>query len=422
MILVVAAPGLLGISNKASETLFKRDTGPARSPNIKDRLDMPWSGQNGGNGGWKPGGGSGGPWGGSGGPGGGGPNQPDLEEMLKRSQDRLKQAMPGGGSSWPLIGLVAIAGLLAMIWYGFFVRIDPDQLGVVTRFGKYHHQLGPGLQFRWPYPVERVELPNVTAVRTVEVGVRGNQFDRFGRVVRGGGERDVPEESLMLTGDENIVDVDFIVQWQVNPETANQYLFNVFNPLKIVKEVSESAIREVVGRNKLDTVISEHRADIEIEVKKIMQETLTKYKAGVLIVNVKMQSSFVPSPVKPSFRDITAAEQDQERYQRQAEAYRNNLIPRARGDAQQMIESSEAYKARVVKEADGEAQRFDKIYAEYKKAPDVTRKRMFLETMERVMGGMDKIILDNKGKGGGVVPYLPLDGLSKRTPPAGGTR
>ncbi len=382
---------------------------------------MPWSGQNGGNGGWKPGGGGGGPWGGPG--GGGGQNQPDLEEMLKRSQDRLKQAIPGGGGSWPVVALLMIGGLLAIIWYGFFVRIDPDQLGVVTRFGKYHHQLGPGLKFRLPYPIEQVELPNVTRMRTVEVGMRGSQFDRFGRRIRGGSERDVPEESLMLTGDENIVDVDFIVQWQINPKDANKYLFNIFDPVKTVKEVSESAIREVVGRNSLQKTISESRADIEGEVKRIMQATLKKYGAGVLVVNVQMQSAFPPAPVKPAFRDITAAEQDKDRFQRQADAYRNKIIPAARGQAQQMIESAEAYKARVVKEADGEAQRFKKIYAEYKKAPEVTRKRLFLETMERVMGGMDKIIIDNKGKGSGVVPYLPLDGLTnRRTPGAGGTR
>ncbi len=381
---------------------------------------MPWSGQNGGNGGWKPGGsGGGGPWGGG---GSGGPNQPDLEEMLKRSQDRLKQAMPGGGGSWPVVVLLLIGGIMAIVWYGFFVRINPDQLGVVTRFGKYHHQLPPGLQFRLPYPIEQVELPNVTRMRTVEVGMRGSQFDRFGRRIRGGGERDVPEESLMLTGDENIVDVDFIVQWQIDPKKANEFLFNIYDPVKTVKEVTESAIREVVGRNSLQTTISESRADIEGEVKKIMQATLDKYKAGVLVVNVQMQSAFPPAPVKPAFRDITAAEQDKDRFQRQADAYRNKIIPAARGEAQRMIEASEAYKARMVKEAEGEAERFNKIYAEYKKAPEVTRKRLFLETMERVMGGMDKIILDNKGGGSGVVPYLPLNSLSKGDPSRGGTR
>ena len=263
---------------------------------------MPWSGQNGGNGGWKPGGG-GGPWGG--GPGGPG-NQPDLEEMLKRSQDRLKQAMPGsGGGGIPLLALLTIAGLLAIVWYGFFVRIAPDQLGVVTRFGKYHHQLGPGLQFRWPYPIEQVELPNVTRVRTVEIGMRGSRLDRFGRVI--GGERDVPEESLMLMGDENIVDVDFTVQWQIDPKNANKYLFNIYDPVKTVKEVSESAIREVVGRNTLQRVLYRDRAKIQDEVKRIMQATLRKYGAGVLVLNVQMQSAFPPGPVKPAFRDITAS-------------------------------------------------------------------------------------------------------------------
>ncbi len=381
---------------------------------------MPWSGQNGGDGGWKPGGGGGnggGPWGGS-----GGPNQPDLEEMLKRSQDRLKQAIPGGGGSWPMMALLLIGALMVVIWYGFFVRIAQDQLGVVTRFGKYHHQLTPGLKLRLPYPVDDVEAVNVTRLRTVEIGLRGGQFNRFGRQISRGAVRDVPEESLMLTGDENIVDVDFVVQWQVNPAEAYKFLFNIQNPVNTVKEVSESAIREVVGRNTLDTTITEHRADIEEEVKKIMQDTLNAYGAGVSIVNVNMQSAFPPAPVKPAFRDITAAEQDKARFQRQADAYRNKLIPAARGDAQQMIEASQAYKSRVVKEASGQAERFKKIYAEYKKAPEVTRKRMFLETMERVMGRMDKIILDNKGGGSGVVPYLPLTGLNKSGSVQGGAR
>lgn len=379
---------------------------------------MPWSGKNGGNGGWQQGGG---PWG-QGGGHHGGSNQPDLEEMLKRSQDRLRKAMPGDGGGWPIIALLLIGGLGAAIWFGFFVQVQPDQLGVVTRFGKYHHQLPSGLNFRWPYPIEQVDLPNVTNKRTVEVGMRGSQFDRFGRRVRGGAERDVPEESLMLTGDENIVDVDFIVQWQINPNEANKFLFNIFDPVKTVKEVSESAIREVVGRNTLQKTISESRSDIENEVKEIMQGTLDRYGAGVLVVNVQMQSAFPPAPVKPAFRDITAAEQDNERFQRQADAYRNQIIPKAQGEAQRMLEAAEAYKSRVVKEAEGEAERFRKIYIEYKKAPEVTRKRLFLETMERVMGDMDKIILDDQGKGTGVVPYLPLNGLTQKSTGQGGQR
>ncbi len=381
---------------------------------------MPWSGQNGGNGGWKPGGG-GGPWGGGG--GSGGPNQPDLEEMLKRSQDRLKQAMPGGGSSWPVMILLLIGALLAVIWYGFFVRINTDELGVVTRFGKYHHQLTPGLKFRWPYPIEEVYRPNVTNKRTVEIGMRNSQINRFGQRVRvAGGGRDIPEESLMLTGDENIIDVDFSIQWQINPAEAHKFLFNIYDPIKTVKETAESAIREVVGRNSLEKTIFEGRSEIQAKVKEILQSTLNKYGAGVLIVNVNMQSAFPPGPVKPAFRDITAAEQDKDRFQRQADAYRNKIIPAARGEAQRMIEASEAYKARMVKEAEGEAERFNKVYAEYKKAPEVTRKRLFLETMERVMGNMDKIILDDQGKGSGVVPYLPLGDMMKKRIPQGGAR
>jgi membrane protease subunit HflK len=380
---------------------------------------MPWSGQNGG-GGWKPGGG--GPWGqrpgGGGGPPGGTP--PDLEEMLKRSQDRLKKAMPSGGGSWPIAMLLLMGGLLAVVWYGFLVRIDPDQLGVVTRFGKYHHQLPPGLNFRWPYPIEEVQTPYVTTMRTVEIGMRGSR-DRLGRRVSGN-ERDVLEESLMLTGDENIVDVDFVVQWQINPEKANEYLFNIADPENTVKEVSESAIREVVGRQNLMDILSQSRAQVQSEVKRIMQTTLDKYKSGVLVVNVEMQSAFPPAPVKPSFRDITAAEQDSERFQRQADAHRNNVIPEARGLAQKIIQEAEGYKAKAVLEAQGESERFNKVYEEYKKAPDVTRKRLYLETMERVMSGMDKIIIDDKGGASGVVPYLPLTGLTGGQDKQGGQR
>lgn len=361
---------------------------------------MPWSSQNGG--GWKSGN-NGGPWGKE--PPGG--NQsPDLEDILRKSQDKLKQAMPGGGMNNSLMFLVVLAGLAVIAFFGFTVKVQPDELGIVLRFGKFDRELTQGLNFRLPYPVETVYLPKVTRVNRIEVGVVGASSSRgFSNA-----GRDVPAESLMLTGDENIVDVDFVVFWRIN--NASDYLFNIVNQPLTVKEVAESAMREVVGQSDIQPILTEEREKTESAVQKLMQSALDSYKAGIQITQVKMQKVDPPSQVIDAYRDVQAAKADQERIRNEAQAYANRVIPEARGEAEIIMQAAQAYRDRVVAEANGQANRFLKVYEEYKKAPEVTRKRLFLETMERVFVGTDKIILDGKN-GSGVVPYLPLNEITK---------
>ncbi|MEL6299880.1 MAG: FtsH protease activity modulator HflK [Pseudomonadota bacterium] len=398
---------------------------------------MPWNNNSNG-GGWKSGGsgsGGGGPWGqkpggggngggpwGQGGPtggGGGGQQQPDLEEILKRGQDRFKQ-VAGGGVPGPLLFLALVVGAAVLGFYAFTFRVNPNQLGVVLQFGKYERQEGPGLHFRWPYPVEQVLLPDVTARNTETIGFRGESSSGFSTISR----RDVPAESLMLTGDENIVDIDFEVLWQIDPtkrdeETgqtgAEMFLFNLQNPRTTVKEVAESAMREVVGKREIQPILTGAREATERAVQALMQQTLDSYRSGVLITQVQLKQVDPPTNVIDSFRDVQAARADQERLQNEASAYANRIVPEARGEAERILQAAEAYKEQTVAEATGQADRFKKVYEEYRKAPDVTRQRLFYETMERVFGETDKVIIDTGQNGSGVVPYLPLDQLQGRS-------
>jgi membrane protease subunit HflK len=249
---------------------------------------MPWSSQNGGGGGgggWK---GGGGPWGQGPTGGGGGGQSPDLEELLKRSQDRLKQAMPGGGMSGGLLALIILVGIAVVGFYAFTVSVQPNQRGVVLRFGELNRTLTPGLKFRWPYPIEQVYLPAVTNVNREEIGMRtASSANFFGN---GGADmqvRDVEEESLMLTGDENIVDVDFVVLWRI--KDAANYLFNIQNPEGGVKDVAESAMREIVGQNNIHPILTRSRRETEESVQALMQATLDSYSAGVEITQVQLQ-------------------------------------------------------------------------------------------------------------------------------------
>ena len=367
---------------------------------------MPWSNQGGGGGGWKSGGGGGGPWGqGPSGGGGGGGNQPDLEELLKRSQDRIKQTISGGGLPGPVMLLIA-APLVALIgFYAFTFRVNPDEQGVVMRFGKFVRQEPPGLHFRLPPPIEEVYKPKVTRQNITEVGIRsGGVGGRFQTSAR------ESPESHMLTGDENIVDIDFVVYWRIRD--ARQYLFNIQQPESTVKEVAESAMREIVGQSNIAPLLTEARQKTETAVQKLMQTVLDNYGAGVTIDQVTLQKVDPPSQVIDAFRDVQAARADKERFINDANTYANKVVPEARGEADRILQAAEGYKQQTVAEATGQAARFSKVYEEYRKAPEVTRKRMFLETMERVMGGTDKIIIDSKG-GQGVVPFLPLDQLNR---------
>jgi membrane protease subunit HflK len=363
---------------------------------------MPWNNQGGGP--W--GSGGKGPWGS--GPQQSGPTPPDLEELLRRSQDRLRNVLPGnlGGKG---IGLIVLAAIFIWGLSGFF-RVDPDELGVVLRFGKYVRDAKPGLNYHIPYPVESVLTPKVTRVNRIDIGMRSvDDLRRGGTTIR-----DVPEESLMLSGDENIVDVDFSVFWLIKSAGAGDYLFNIQQPEGTVKAVAESAMREVIGRSEIQPILTGARQNIEVGVQDLMQKTLDHYGAGIQITQVQLQKVDPPAQVIDSFRDVQAARSDAERAQNEAQTYANRVVPEARGRVAQILQAAEAYKSQTVAEATGQTARFLKVYEEYKKAPDVTRKRMYLETMERLFGGTEKVILDTgPGQGGGVVPYLPLSELTR---------
>ncbi len=370
---------------------------------------MPWSNQSGGGGGGPWGPKNQGPWGG--GPqGGGGP--PDLEDLLRRSQDKLKGMLPGSGGSigGRSIALITLGALGIWLLTGFYT-VRPDEVGINLIFGKYVGKTSEGLRYNLPYPIGNVIKPRVTTVNTIEIGLRSTDAQR--RVT----QRNIVEESLMLTGDENIVDIDFTVQWQVDPAKAENYVFNLQNPDAAIKAVAESAMREVVGRRNIQTILTVDRGAIETEVRTLMQDTLNGYGAGVEIRLVQLQKVDPPAQVIDSFRDVQAARQDQDRLRNEAETYASRIVPEARGESTRIIQGAEAYKERSINEAQGAASRFVAVFEQYRKAPEITRERMFLETMERVFGGMDKVIIDQKQGGSGVVPYLPLDQLQQRRQP-----
>src|SRR5215212_164222 len=364
---------------------------------------MPWSNQGGGP--WGSGG-SKGPWGS--GPQSTGPTPPDLEELLRRSQDKLKSVLPGGNLGGRGIIKNEIAAIVVWGFSGFF-RVEPDELGVVLRFGKYTRDAKPGLNYHLPYPVESVLTPKVTRVNRIDIGMRLIEDPR-----RGGTQlRDVPEESLMLTGDENIVDVDVSVFWLVKTGGAGDYLFNIQNPEGTVKAVAESAMREVIGRSEIQPILTGARQNIETAVHDLMQRVLDTYQAGIQVTQVQLQKVDPPAQVIDSFRDVQAARADLERAQNEAQTYANRVIPEARGRSAQIFQGAEAYREQTVAEATGQTARFSKVLDEYKKAPDVTRQRIYLETMERLFAGTEKIIVDSGISGSGVVPYLPLDQLNR---------
>ena len=381
---------------------------------------MPWSNQGGG--GKKGGGDGGGPWG----QGGGGGNQPpDLDEILRRGQDRMKRVMRGGGGGGgggggldggvpkPFLFLLGMLMLAGVAFYGFFFRVNPDEQGIVLRFGKFDRWEPAGLHFRWPYPFEEVRLPKVTQQRTIEVGAGGS-----GRGGTGG-----PDSGLMLTGDGSVVDVRFVVFWRISPDAdpvtgqtgVEQYLFNIAQPEVTVKEVAESAMREVVGQSALQPLLTGGRQKAQQDVQVLMQNILNSYRSGIKIDQVQLKEVDPPAPVIASFRDVAAAGQDKERFIKEAQTYADQILPRAKGEADRIVAGAEGYRQQTEAEATGQAARYLNVYEEYKKAPDVTRQRLFLEMQERVLSGTDKIILDQKGNGQGVVPFLPLEQLQKRS-------
>ncbi len=365
-----------------------------------------------GNGGWGNGGDNGGQNGGKGEP-------PDLEELLQASRQRLRKAFPrgagGGGRGGRggrdidprVLGLGAVA--IGALWLASgFYSINAGELGVVTTFGKYDTVTLPGLRWRVPSPIQNVDIVDVETINTIHIPATQ-------RTSNGAG--------LMLTGDKNIVDVALNVQYQINPDLTEEdgklpevakYLYNIDEATNLVRTVAEASIREVVGRNTLDFVQTQGRTQVQQETEALIQSALDQYDAGILITAISLQKTDPPtSEVNQAFLDVEAADQDRQRSIDAARAYANRILPEARGEAQRILEDARGYSARVTAESRGQANRFDAILAEYKKAPEVTRQRMYLETVETVLGDMNKIIVEDNA-GSGVVPYLPLNELSRR--------
>ncbi len=375
---------------------------------------MPWQSQGGGGGGgsggpWGSGpggggggGGGGGPWGRGGGGGGGGPRPPDLEDFIRKGQDRLKGLMPSGGGGAK--GLLLVLAVIIGFWmFSGFYRVQPDQQGVVLLFGKWVRTTEPGLRWHLPYPIETVERPSVERISQILVG-----FQLLGTGDRAG-KRDVEEESLMLTGDQNIIDIDFTVQWKISD--PGKYLFEIRDPEATVKIAAESAMREIIGRTDIQPALTEARGEVEAKTKRLLQGILNEYQAGIEITELKLQDVQPPPAVIDSFDDVQRSLQDRDRLRNEADAYRNDILPRSRGEAQRVIQEAAAYKERLLNEADGEAQRFLSVYQAYRDNPEVTRRRMYIETMQGVLSASDKVILDKSA--GGTVPYLPLNELRR---------
>jgi membrane protease subunit HflK len=381
--------------------------------------NMLFSSNNGGGGGpWGGGGGDGGKGGGKGpwGGGGGGPQGPDLDDLLRKGRDQLKVVLGGKGGGRrggggrggdgpqmdrKLLFVIPIVLVAAWLMQSFY-SVKPEEKAVELFLGKYNGTTDPGLHIA-PWPLITYDILPVTRENTIDIGTA----KQSGRVRSA-------EQGLMLTGDENIVDIDFQVVWNIlRPDL---FLFNLAEPNQTIQAVSESAMREVIARSKLKPILSRDRAAISQEVQELIQATLDSYESGVNIVRVNFDGADPPPQVIDAFRDVQAAEQDRDTEEKRAEAYANQKLAGARGQVAQLLQEAEGYRAQVVNEAKGEAARFESVYGEYVLAPEVTRKRLYLETMERVLGDVDKIIIDENvgGSGGqGIVPYLPLNELRR---------
>jgi modulator of FtsH protease HflK len=383
----------------------------------------PWgTGPRGGRGGSGGNGGGGprGPWGGGRGGGGDddrdppprgpGTRPPDFEEMLRRGQDRFRRLLPSGRGSGGMIG-IGVAVIVALWLASGFYRVEPDEVGVVLRFGAFDRMTQPGLNYHLPRPIESVLTPKVTRVNRTEIGFRSE--DEEGRPTA---SAQVPEESLMLTGDENIVDINCTVFWVI--KDAKSYLFNIRAPEKTVKSATESALREVIGEHPLAMELSEGRQQVESETLKLSQQLLDSYGAGVDVTQVTLQRVDPPGPVIAAFRDVQAALADQARLKNEAESYRNGVVPKAKGDASKIQQGAEAYKQQVIAQATGDAARFESVYQAFKAAEDVTRERLYIVTMEQILEDANKVIIDRGAGQNGVLPYLPLPSLPGFGPPA----
>lgn len=344
--------------------------------------------------------GSGGGMGG-GGDGGGRKTPPEFEEMFRKQQDKMREVFsPGDGNEKRIVALGLLAIFVLWMASGIY-RVNSDELGVVLRFGQFHRIAGPGLNYHFPTPFETVLVPSVTSVNRIEIG-------------QGSGQA-AEKESLMLTADRNIVNIDFEVQWKIDASKPQDFLFNVRDPMNTVRTVAESAMREVIGQNKLEEILTSAQSKIADDTQRLMQQMLSSYGAGVEIIAVNLSRPDVPQPVIDEFQDVKRAEQDKATAESVAEGYANDILPRAKGEAVKMTQEAEAYKNQVIAVAKGDVARFSSIYEEYRLAKDVTKKRMYLETMEQVMQGMSKVIVDESAGKQGVVPVLPLPSLQTPT-------
>ncbi len=329
------------------------------------------------------------------------PPIPDLSKLKNKLPifDKLKDNGPK-----------IVIGIIFLLWLatGFYI-VNPDQVGVVKRFGAFNRITDPGPHFHLPYPIETVFTPSVTQIKRVEIGFRstyyGTGVDTY---------RPVPKESLMLTGDENIVDVQFIVQYKI--KDAYSYLFNISNPFKTVKDAAEAAMRAVIGNNQINAVLTTEKFAIQKKTQALLQKILDNYESGIQVIAVKLQDVHPPKEVLDAFKDVASAREDKSRLINQALAYRNEIIPKARGEAAEIVNRAEAYKETKIRMAQGEAARFLKLLEEYKKAPMVTKKRLYLETMEKVLGKVNNKIIISNSIANKVVPLLPImDFQSKGT-------
>lgn len=363
----------------------------------------PWGDAPKNNGGGK---GSNNPWGPGGRAGGQGPEQSDLDEMLKKAQENFGGAFPGGFGGGKIFGLAIL--VIAGLWLssGFYV-VNPGEQAVIQQFGRWDRtQVDSGLGYHLPVPIETHRLLNVEEIRNMSIGFVELR-NRSGQTAR----RDIPDESLMLTSDRNIVDLDLTIQWNI--KSAEDYLFNIRNQEDTIKKVAESAIREVAGQTNMFPIITTQRQQVADRTKEIIQENLDEYNSGVNITQILINKAEVHPDVQEAFQDVQSAKQDAEDVKNRAEAYREDILPRARGSAKQLAQQAEGYKQSAIAKATGDADRFNQVYQAYLTGKDVTRERIFIETMEEVFSNANKIIMDSDG-GSGVVPYLPLNELNKK--------
>ena len=324
-----------------------------------------------------------------------GKQPPDIDELLSNLQDKFKIGLPKKG------GVILIIIIAIVIWFGTGIFIvDPEEQAVIKRFGEVTNVVGPGPHYHFPSPIETVQIAPVTEVRRLEIGFRTIQVGPPAKYRR------VLKESLMLTGDENIVDAELIVQYKI--KDAASYLFNFVEPVLTVREAAEASLRTVIGKHKIDEALTSGKFLIQEETKDLLQSILDKYGSGVLVVAVQLQDVSPPKQVRAAFKDVASAKEDKNRMINQAEGYRNDIIPKARGEAQAMISEAEGFREARVSRAEGEVARFNAMLVEYKKAKVVTRKRLYLETMEEILPNINKYIIPG-GDGGNLLNLLNLN-------------